>query len=167
MMTLHEFANVATLQLFDDEISLDATHLYLNSSHGEGSIRLDGNVYVNGEPLTGLETRTLLWTNASPSSAFAAQTLDSSDGIPDLSEYDSIAVVCKVHTSNSQYFEERGPLGGQLTVSALYSATSSVYRFIDSSMSEIYVGAPAGAAGMIVFSFIMNLPFKIVFYDFI
>lgn len=48
MMTLHEFANVATLQLFDDEISLNATHLYLASSHGEGSIRLDGNVYVNG-----------------------------------------------------------------------------------------------------------------------
>ena len=51
MMTLHEFANVATLQLFDDEISLNATRLYLTSSNGEGSIELNGNVYVNGEPI--------------------------------------------------------------------------------------------------------------------
>ena len=48
MMTLHEFANVATLQLFDDDISLNATHLYLTSSYGEGSIQLDGDTYVNG-----------------------------------------------------------------------------------------------------------------------
>ena len=53
MMTLHEFANVATLQLFDDEISLDATHLYLNSSHGEGSIELNGTINVNGIPIKG------------------------------------------------------------------------------------------------------------------
>ena len=49
MMTLHEFANVATLQLFDDEISLNATHLYLTSSYGDGAIQLDGNTNINGE----------------------------------------------------------------------------------------------------------------------
>lgn len=53
MMTLHEFANVATLQLFDDSISLDATHLYLNSTHGEGAIELSGNTYINGIPIQG------------------------------------------------------------------------------------------------------------------
>ena len=53
MMTLHEFANVATLQLFDDSISLDATHLYLNSSHGEGSIELNGTINVNGTQIQG------------------------------------------------------------------------------------------------------------------
>ena len=53
MMTLHEFANVATLQLFDDSISLDATHLYLHSSHGEGAIQLDGDTYINGIPIQG------------------------------------------------------------------------------------------------------------------
>lgn len=49
MMTLHEFANVATLSLFDDSISLDATHLYLTSSYGEGAINLHGNTHVVGD----------------------------------------------------------------------------------------------------------------------
>lgn len=42
--------------------------------------------------LSGAQIKTLLWTNASPTSAFAAQTLDSSDGIPDLSGYDAIEI---------------------------------------------------------------------------
>ena len=49
MMTLHEFANVATLQLFDDSIGLDATHVHLTSTHGEGSIQLNGNTNINGD----------------------------------------------------------------------------------------------------------------------
>lgn len=53
MMTLHEFANVATLQLFDDSISLDATHVHLTSTHGEGSIQLNGDTYINGIPIQG------------------------------------------------------------------------------------------------------------------
>ena len=48
MMTLHEFANVATLQLFDDEISLNASRLYLTLSSGDGAIQLNGDVVVNG-----------------------------------------------------------------------------------------------------------------------
>lgn len=42
--------------------------------------------------LVGVETRTLLWTNATPTSSFANQTLDSSDGIPDLSGYDAVEI---------------------------------------------------------------------------
>ena len=49
MMTLHEFANVATLQLFDDSISLDATHVHLTSTGGEGSVELNGNTNINGD----------------------------------------------------------------------------------------------------------------------
>ena len=49
MMTLHEFANVATLQLFDDSIGLDATHVHLTSTQGEGSIQLNGNTNINGD----------------------------------------------------------------------------------------------------------------------
>ena len=41
---------------------------------------------------TGIEKRKLLWTNANPTSEFAAQTLDSSDGIPDLSGYDAVEI---------------------------------------------------------------------------
>lgn len=48
MMTLHEFANVATLQLFDDSISLDATHVHLTSTYGEGSIQLNGDTNIDG-----------------------------------------------------------------------------------------------------------------------
>ena len=50
--------------------------------------------------LVGVETRTLLWTNASPTSVFAAQTLDSSDGIPDLSGYDAVEIVCRYSTTD-------------------------------------------------------------------
>ena len=49
MMTLHEFANVATLQLFDDSISLDATHVHLTSTGGEGSVQLNGDTNINGD----------------------------------------------------------------------------------------------------------------------
>ena len=49
---------------------------------------------------TGIEKRRLLWTNASPTSEFAAQTLDSSDGIPDLSGYDAVEIVCRYSTTS-------------------------------------------------------------------
>lgn len=42
--------------------------------------------------LVGVETKTLLWTNATPTNSFANQTLDSSDGIPDLSGYDAVEI---------------------------------------------------------------------------
>ena len=45
MMTVHDQANVATLQLFDDEISLDAGHLYLNSESAE----FGGNIVGGGD----------------------------------------------------------------------------------------------------------------------
>lgn len=53
MMTLHEFANVATLQLFDDSISLDASHVALTSPYGEGSIQLNGDTYIDGIQIQG------------------------------------------------------------------------------------------------------------------
>ena len=37
MMTVHDQANVATLQLFDDEISFDAGHMYFNGGNAEFS----------------------------------------------------------------------------------------------------------------------------------
>ena len=50
--------------------------------------------------LVGVETRTLLWTNASPSSAFANQTLSLS-----LSEYDAVEIECCYGSSYTNVVE--------------------------------------------------------------
>ena len=69
---------------------------------------------------TGIEKRKLLWTNASPTSAFAAQTLDSSDGIPDLSEYDAVEIVCRYSTTSNSRTIYRCDVGGVASIDWLY-----------------------------------------------
>ena len=87
------------------------------------------------------EVKELLWTNASPDSSFAAQDISLN-----LSGYNTVMLVYKMSTSNTvQYFEERCILGKRLTATALYTATSFVYRFFDSSEIGIKVSVPAGA----------------------
>ncbi len=44
---------------------------------------------------TGIEKRILLWTNASPTSEFAAQTISLT-----LSSYDAVEIVCRYSTTN-------------------------------------------------------------------
>ena len=61
--------------------------------------------------LTGVETRTLLWTNASPTSEFGAQTVGTTQGV-DLSGYDSVIIVfSKTASSNSERQECRCKVG--------------------------------------------------------
>ena len=61
--------------------------------------------------LTGAETRTLLWTNASPTSQFTAQTVGTTQGV-DLSGYDSVIIVfSKTASSNSERQECRCKVG--------------------------------------------------------
>ena len=61
--------------------------------------------------LTGAETRTLLWTNARPTSQFAAQTVGTTQGV-DLSGYDSVIIVFSKNTaSNSERQECRCKVG--------------------------------------------------------
>ena len=70
--------------------------------------------------LTGVETRTLLWTNASPTSDFAAQTLDSSDGIPDLSEYDAVEIVCRYSRTDDTRMRYICDVGGSASMYWFY-----------------------------------------------
>ena len=136
MITLHEWANSATFQMFDDEISIDAARLYLTSSYGEGSIQLNGDTYINGKLTIGTATpvaKKLLWTNASPTSAFAAQTLDSSDGIPDLSEYDAVEIVCRYSTTDATCMRYICDVGGSASMYWFYyTATDRKYTGVRS-----------------------------------
>lgn len=80
--------------------------------------------------LVGVETRTLLWTNASPTSVFAAQTLDSSDGIPDLSGYDSVEIVCRYSTTDDTRIRYICDVG----------SSSSMYWFYYTATDGKYTG---------------------------
>ena len=83
--------------------------------------------------LVGVETRTLLWTNASPTSVFAAQTLDSSDGIPDLSGYDSVEIVCRYSTTDDTRIRYICDVGNSASMYWFYrTATNGYYMGVRS-----------------------------------
>ena len=80
--------------------------------------------------LVGVETRTLLWTNASPTSVFAAQTLDSNDGIPDLSGYDAVEIICRYSRTDDTRMRYICDVGG----------SSSMYWFYYTATDGKYTG---------------------------
>ena len=83
--------------------------------------------------LVGVETRTLLWTNASPTSVFAAQTLNSSDGIPDLSGYDSVEIVCRYSTTTDARIRYICDVGNSASMYWFYyTATDGKYTGVRS-----------------------------------
>ena len=83
--------------------------------------------------LVGVETRTLLWTNASPTSVFAAQTLDSSDGIPDLSGYDAVEIVCRYSTTDDTRIRYICDVGNSASMYWFYrTATNGYYMGVRS-----------------------------------
>lgn len=90
--------------------------------------------------LTGAETKTLLWTNASPTSGFDNQTLGSSDGIPDLSNYDSLEIEFKTYAGSNAFNVSRHRIGVE---SVLTTATGGsptlcpVMRIFTSNASGI------------------------------
>ena len=69
-------------------------------------------VYLNGSPS---EYQKLLWTNPSPSSSFAAQTVSL-----DLSDYDEIEVICRPYATEASYFTSRVKVGNN---GMIYSQT--------------------------------------------
>ena len=104
--------------------------------------------------LVGVETRTLLWTNASPTSAFEAQTLDSSDGIPDLSEYDAVEIVCRYSTTDDTRMRYICDVGGSASMYWFYyTATDGRYTGVRSrnsvsvSTTGVTFGTCYGKAG--------------------
>ena len=80
-----------------------------------------------------VEMKTLLWTNANPTRNFAAQTLDSSDGIPDLSRYDEIEVVCRYSTTDDTRTRYICDVGGSTSMYWFYyTATDGKYTGVRS-----------------------------------
>ena len=104
--------------------------------------------------LSGAETKTLLWTNANPTSAFAAQTLDSSDGIPDLSEYDTVEIVCRYSTTDDTRTRYICDVGGSSPMYWFYyTATDGKYtgvrsrNVVSASTTGVTFNACSGKAG--------------------
>lgn len=120
-----------------------------NNRKNAFAVDWDGNTIMQGElafgttasavatranlGLTGVETKTLLWTNASPASAFTAQTLDSSDGIPDLSGYDAVEIVCRYSTTDDTRIRYICDVGGSSPMYWFYyTATDGKYTGVRS-----------------------------------
>ena len=104
--------------------------------------------------LSGAETKTLLWTNASPTSDFAAQTLDSSDGIPDLSEYDTVEIVCRYSTTDDTCTRYICDVGGSSPMYWFYyTATDGKYtgvrsrNVVSASTTGVTFNACSGKVG--------------------
>lgn len=83
---------------------------------------------------TGIEKRKLLWTNASPTSDFASQTVGPSQGVV-LSGYDAVEIVFKASASNSQQVIEKCEIGAGLRIERLYNPTSA-----SNTLSNMYRG---------------------------
>ena len=85
--------------------------------------------------LTGAETKTLLWTNASPTSGFANQTVNLN-----LSNYDSLEIEFKTYSTSSAFHVSRHRIGVE---SVLTTATGGsptlcpVMRIFNSNASGI------------------------------
>ena len=90
--------------------------------------------------LTGIETKTLLWTNASPTSGFGNQTLGSSDGIPDLSNYDSLEIEFKTYAESNAFNVSRHRIGVESVLTTATGASATlcpVMRIFTSNASGI------------------------------
>ena len=75
--------------------------------------------------LTGAETKTLLWTNASPTSSFSAQTISL-----DLSRYDAVEIVCRYSTTDNSRTRYICDIG----------SSSSMYWFYYTATDGKYMG---------------------------
>ena len=78
--------------------------------------------------LVGVETRTLLWTNASPTSAFAAQTISL-----DLSGYNAVEIVCRYSTTDDTHIRYICDVGNSASMYWFYrTATNGYYMGVRS-----------------------------------
>lgn len=78
--------------------------------------------------LTGAEIKTLLWENASPTSAFAAQTVSL-----DLSSYDAVEIVCRYSTTDDARIRYICDVGNSASMYWFYrTATNGYYMGVRS-----------------------------------
>ena len=95
---------------------------------------------------------TLLWTNSSPTSTFAAQTISL-----DLTNYDAILVKCRATTSAGQYFSQfcfKGETVNASVSSKSYSGTNVYSRGVQCTNSGVtftngYSGSTSGTGNAI------------------
>lgn len=140
MMTLHEFANVATLQLFDDDISLNATHLYLTSSYGDGAIQLDGDTNINGNLV--VQGDNLVSKIQAMLCAAYPETLTVKAGTFTDNGCNASLV------GNSLYLYLNAKAKSAITAGNITNQTMLTITFTDSRISVLYsVSNPGGASG--------------------
>ncbi len=115
-----------------------------NNRKNAFAVDWDGNTIMQGElafgttasvaatianlGLTGAETKTLLWTNASPTSAFAAQTVSLA-----LSSYNAVEIICRYSRTDDTRMRYICDVGGSASMYWFYyTATDGKYTGVRS-----------------------------------
>lgn len=116
--------------------------------NGELAFGTESDAAVALANLGGVSMKSL-WTNASPTSDFAAQTLDSSDSIPNLSDYEYVLVrylYSKDYQNDDQIAVFKVGRAGYLTFTGSASTSSGnillSQRTISVSSTSVAFGAP-------------------------
>lgn len=85
-----------------------------------------GTVVIDDIPMT------LLWENASPTSAFSAQTVQI-----DLSDYDYVCVLVKYNVSSPIQWTEFAPVGSDIYITRNVTANTSPYMYMTARRGTI------------------------------
>ena len=117
---------------FDGNLALGTA---LSIANGGTGAKTNLGVTVANLGLTGAETKTLLWTNASPTSGFANQTVNLN-----LSNYDSLEIEFKTYATSNAFHVSRHRIGVESVLTTVTGGNSALYpvmRIFTSNASGI------------------------------